>query len=137
MPIKIWKKTHISKVWYFKVNFSKIVSNFSIARRPRRPNRQQQPKFQTLFHKNSSPRDLFKINLDVYLATSSHKNKKLKRLSLSLRHDYWLCYKNIIVYSFPAVIFFWLKYVCFGTSRKLEMASSIWDGKCKLSRLTE
>ena len=50
--------------------------------------RQQQHKIQTLFHKNSSPLDLFPMNLDVYLATSSHKNKNLKHLSLSLRHDY-------------------------------------------------
>ena len=43
-----------------------------------RPNRQQQSKIQTLFHKNSSTRDLFIMNLDVYLATSSHKKQKSK-----------------------------------------------------------
>ena len=62
------KKKHLKSV----ILLSKIATNFSI------PGRQQQPKFQILFHENSSPRDLFTMNLDVYLATSSHKNKNLK-----------------------------------------------------------
>ena len=48
------KKKHLKSV----ILLSKIATNFSI------PGRQQQPKFQILFHENSSPHDLSSIYND-------------------------------------------------------------------------